>query len=294
MKRYLLICLVLLTALVFAAPGIKVDQELALTESPLPFGKPAQLIITLEWPTTNQMEPPSAPSLKVPGATMIDSYMVDKGSDGSYRRVAYHLLFTRFEPGPFDVGPVEIATTSGTVESEKLKMEFAGSKPDDKDKPGEIRAAKPLIKISTADFWKKMATYAGATLLILMGLAAALHYSGLLDRLRSPKARALKRLKKLSKTEAEGDVVILECVDILRRYLHQAYGMATREATSKEIVNLLILDNRASHLKDMSAELLTRGDRVKFAAAALSRPEAVDLQQKLASVLAQEKKVPPK
>ena len=294
MKRYVFLFLALLIALAQAAPGVKVDQELILPEDPLPFGKPAQLVITLEWPVSSSLEPPAPKELAVPQATTIDSYMVDKGSDGTYRKVSYHLVFTRFEPGPFEVGPVEIATTAGPVKSETLRMEFAGSQPNDQDKPGEIRGAKPVVEISTFDFWKKVASYAGATLLLVIALWALLHYSGLLDKLRSPKARALKRLRKLGKSEAEGEDVILECVDILRCYLNQAYGMATREATSKEIINLLILDNRASHLKDVSEELLVRGDRVKFAAASLSTPEAFDLQQKLTSTLSEEKKVPQK
>lgn len=294
MRRYLFLFLSLLITVVQAAPGIKIDQELILPEDPLPFGKPAQLVITLEWPVSTSMDPPAAKDLKVPQATTIDSYMVDKGSDGSYRKVSYHLLFTRFEPGSFEVGPVEISTSAGSVQSEKLTMTFAGSQPNEQDKPGEIRGAKPVVEISTVDFWKKAATYAGAALLLALALWALLHYSGLLDRLRSPKARALKRLRRLGKVEAEGEDTILECVDILRSYLNQAYGMATREATSKEIINLLILDNRASHLKDMTEELLVRGDRVKFAGATLSKPEAVDLREKLTSVLSEEKKVPQK
>lgn len=291
MRRLSVLILVALTLVSIAAPGVRVDQKLVLAEDPLPFGKPAELVITLQWPDKSSLTPPAPEALKIPEATMIDSYLVDRGSDGSDRKVEYHLIFTHFEPGDFTVGPVQIETQAGTVESKPLAMKFAGSTPLEDDKEGEIRRPKTAVEISTVDFWRRFAIYLGSILGILLLLALILHYTGILDWFRSPKSRALKRLKKLSSDQLSPSEKLLVCVEIFRAYLSQAYGLRTRETTSKEIINLIILDNRCSHFKPLAKELLQTGDQIKFANKSVDKPEASDLLQKLTSALSEEKKV---
>ena len=49
MKR-VLILLLCLCGLALANPAVTVEADLQLSEDPLPFGKPAELVIDLTWP----------------------------------------------------------------------------------------------------------------------------------------------------------------------------------------------------------------------------------------------------
>jgi hypothetical protein len=288
--------LLLLTLLVpaLSAPAFRLEADLMLTEDPLPFGKPAELVLTLSWPDGVDFSPPEAKELKLPDAELIDSYAIAESGDGQRKSVEYHIVFTRFEPGEFDVGPVTVSTPEGKVESPKRTMTFSGAKRLEADKPGEIRDNKSVVSISTADFWRRALSWFLATLSVLALLYGLVNYFGLLDRFRSPKALALKRLKRLSKKAPDAQALVLGCVEVVRTYLEQAYELKTRESTSTEIDRQLRMDNRCLQVRETAAEVLSFGDQVKFANRTASAPEAADLHQKLVTILSEERKVPKK
>ena len=159
------------------------------------------------------------------------------------------------------------------------------------DIEGEFREAKAVVPLSTADFWRQVLGWSLGLLSALCLLAALINYFGILDRFRSPKARALKQVKRLSVLPLEPDQKLVRCVEILRNYLHEAYGFTTHEATSKEILKQVTLDNRSLALKPSVADILQAGDQVKFAARSFTESEASDHLQNLQSTLSQERKV---
>jgi hypothetical protein len=80
-------------------------------------------------------------------------------------------------------------------------------------------------------------------------------------------------------------------VEILRGYLHEAYGFTTAEATSREILNQMTMDNRCRELKESVQGFLETGDGVKFARHSLSDSEASDHYENLVHTLSAEPKV---
>lgn len=280
--------LVLLFGQVLAHPAVSVDQELILSATPLPFGKPAELVLTLSWNESAKFTPPEVEKLTVPGAKMLDGYMVS-GGVGAQNRVSYHLVFTRFEPGMFKVGPVIIPSENGELKSAPLEMEFMGAEAKEGDKKGEIRSIKPVVELSTADFWKRLAAWVTGGLSLLMLLLAIVSYSGLLDRFRSPKSRALRRLKRLNRKTRQADNLLLESVDTLRDYLTSAYGLKATTSTSKELLRDLTMDNRCLEWKGFVEKMLEKADRVKFARSQVQTQEVDDLIQQLIGRLKSEK-----
>ena len=289
--RMLLCQICLLLSVIMAAPTVEIEQNLVLPEDPLPFGKSAELVIHLTWPETSPFQAPDAQSLEIPGATILDRYAVDRGSDGTKHRRDYHVIFTRFEPGEFKVGPVVLGPESQKLQTEALTLNFSGSTPREGDQKGEIRQAKTVVELSTKDFWQKVLAWFLGLLSALCLVAAIINYFGLLDRFRSPKARALKQVKRLSNSSLEPDQKLVRGVEILRNYLHEAYGFTTHEATSKEILKQITLDNRSLALKPTADDILRAGDQVKFAARSFTESEASDHLQNLQSTLSQERKV---
>jgi len=291
MKRWICLLLLLLILPLTAAPSVKVEQGLNLTEDPLPFGKPAELVITLSWSGEEELKLPEAETLAIPKAHMIDRYRVDRGSDGVNRVVDYHLIFTYFEPGEFEVGPVKIPLSSeNSVSTEPLSMTFAGSQKKEGDKEGEIRENKPVFELSTLDWWKQLAVYLLTILAVLALLGGLIQQLGILDRFRSPKGRALKSLARLKKRDLPPEVFLLELVAILRDYLAQAYGLKAWESTSSELSKQMTMDNRCRKVKSTAEQVLQEGDAVKFAGAEVSSGQVDDLHQKLVTTLKEEEK----
>lgn len=288
MKRALFFLLLLLAVPLLGQARVEVSTQVNLPENPLPFGKAAELVVTLSWPESENFTPPEPTSLNIPNAHILDQYSVDLGKEGVLRRVAYHIHFTRFEPGEFEVPAIALGQDLKTV---PRSLEFSAVPKLESDQEGEIRPNKPVVELSTANFWRTFASWVCGVLAILALLVAIFNHFGILDRFRSPKARALRQIKRLSKKNLNPDDLLIALVEVLRTYLHQAYGHVTREATSSEISKQITLDNRCQQLKSISQELLQSGDRVKFAGTSYAHSEVRDLKQKLDTTIRQEKKV---
>lgn len=286
MRRVVLLFL-LLAGLATAKPSV--EARIDSKEDPLPFGKPAELVLTLSWPETQPFQPPDAGGLEIPGATVLDRFVVDEGTDGAHRRQVYHLVFTRLEPGEFEVPSLNLGAG---VSSPPVKFTFAGSTPLEGEDPEEIRPLKPVVPLSTADFWKKVGKGAGGLSGLLLLFWILSHYLGVFDRFRSPKARAVKQLKRLDKNRPDPETLLLSSVQVMRNYLNQAYNLRTQEATTREILDQMTMDNRLSHLKGPAEGLFVQGDAVKFAGKGVSGPEAADQLHSLIASLQAEKKVP--
>ncbi len=281
----------ILTASGWGAPAIQVEENLVLSEDPLPFGKPAELVLTVSWDNTITFTPPPASGIVVPGARMLDAYAVSGvGASAESSQVRYHLVFTRFEPGDFTVGPVEIPMEKGVLKSRPLTLTFTGAQAKEGDKQGEIRAIKPVVELTTADFWKRVGSWAAAALAALALLTALIHYSGVLDRLRSPKSRALRRLKRARRRALEPEALLLESVETLRDYLAGAYGLPAQTSTSEELLRGITMDNRCTEWRGLAENLLSRCDRVKFAQRTVAQREVADLISQMETRLKAEKR----
>ena len=285
MKRLLTLLVLTLLATALAAPPMGLEQKVVPDGEPVPFGKPVELILTLRYPS--EIEPPAADTLEVPDVHVLDRFSVKGPNDGSNSSIEYHIFFTRLEPGAFVVPEIQV----GSATSSAVKVDFVGAKPLESDEEGEVRGPKSVEELSTADFWKQALTWLAGTLGTLLVLWWLLNRLGILDRLRSPKGRALKRLKRLRKGESTAEGLLLGSVEVLRRYLHEAYGFTTAEATSKEILNQMTMDNRCRELKDSVQGFLEAGDGVKFARQSLGDSEASDHYENLVHALSAEPKV---
>lgn len=301
MRKIILIffCLVLLYGQALAEPGLKIITSLDKTTDPLPFGKTATLTLELSWESKWPFEPPSASSLKLPEFTLLDAYSTEVATvDTSSKQLSYHLVFTMLEPGTFTIPALEFSTPNGVAKSDKLSIQFSGSKPLASDKPGELRAAKKAIELSTRDFWIWLIKALALALLILTCLAFLGSKASGLVKWLSPQSRALRQLKKLDRKLSNGSLSaeagILELIEVIRIYLRRAYGLVTREATSKEIVHQLVMNNRCKNIKPVVDLVLQEGDKTKFAAASATAEQAKDLLQQLVTALAHEKKLPKK
>lgn len=280
--RTLLLVLLILTGSALANPTLQQTVEPA---DPVPFGKPVELILTLTYP--QEYQPPAPDALDIPGAHVLDRYQVDGPSDGSHSVKKYHLVFTRLEPGEFEIPAIQV----GSVSSKPVKVEFLGSTPLESDKEGEVRGPKSVVELSTADFWLEFLKWALAIVGILALLGWLFSYLGIVDKFRTPRSRALKRLSRLRKSSDQANALVLGCVEVLRGYLHEAYGFTTAEATSKEIVNQMTMDNRCRTLRDSVQGLLESGDSIKFAKKNLTESEAHDHFENLLTSLKVEPKV---
>ncbi len=290
----MLLGVLFLTSTVWASPGLETSSKLEVAETPLPFGKPATLIINLSWDSDWAFEAPAADKISLDGFTVLDSFTTSPAGLPSGRKsVEYHLVFTRFEPGSATVGPVVFETPGGSVKTQPVDLEFAGAQAKDGDQPDKLRGPKDVMTLSTRDFWKALGLYLGTGLAILALLLFIVRKSGMLDRLLSPRRRALRRLARVNKTFAERkgseEQAVMEMVDLVRIYLHKSYGLVTREATSKEISQQVILDNRCQNLRAAVKNLLDCGDTCKFARRVPERAEIEDLSKQLQTALEAEK-----
>lgn len=284
----------LLTVAAFAAPGLELTSKLEQSSDPLPFGKTSTLLLDLSWDEKWGFQPPAPDKLELPGFTVIDSFTTAPPAPSGRTSLRYHLVFTRFEPGEAEVPAVAFETPSGTVKSKPQKIVYTGAVAKAGDKPDELRGPKEAVPLSTLGFWKWFAKVLGASLLALAVLAWIVRRMGLLERWLSPRGRALRKLSKLSKAIKAGQFdsseALLQAVEILRVYLNAAHGFVTREATSREISEQLIMSNRCPELKPTARKLLEHGDQAKFARYQPNPQETQDLVEQLRSAISTDKR----
>lgn len=298
MKRWLPLLWMMLSLTVWAAPGLDIDARVEQPTNPLPFGKPATLVLNLSWDESWPFTPPEADSLDLPGFTVIDRYQTSAtpGLGAGRQGMGYNIVFTRFEPGKAQLPALEFQTPSGKVKSKPLEITYKGAEPQEGDKPDQIRGPKESVELSTRDFWRWLAKAVGASLAALLLLTLLLRRLGALERWLSPRGRALRQLKRLSKALDKGaeepSQLLLDTVGLLRRYLASAHGLVTREATSAEISRQLTLSNRSGNIKPIARAILERGDGAKFARREVSAEEVRDLLSQLRTALQAEKKKP--
>lgn len=285
-------------ATAWAAPGLEITTRLEQSSKPLPFGKPATLVLELAWDEGWPFNPPEAESLELPGFTVIDRFSTSASpSLGASRRGAtYNIVFTRFEPGKATVPAITFQTPSGTSKSQPLALEYKGAEAQEGDKSDQIRGAKESVELSAREFWIWLGKMVGGGLLLLLLAAFLLRRLGALDRWLSPRGRALRQVGKLDRSLAKGSGEpaqhLLETVEVLRLYLARAHGLVTREATSQEISNQLTMSNRASNIKPAAKAILSRGDGAKFARREVTAQEVRDLLSQLKTALKAEKRKP--
>ncbi len=298
MKRLVPLLWLLLCLAAWSAPGLEIKARLEPSGAPLPFGKPATLVLDLAWDESWPFTPPEADSLDLPGFTIIDRYATSAsaGLGAGRQGIGYNIVFTRFEPGKAKVPPLEFTTPSGKVKSPSLEITYKGAEAQEGDKPDQIRGPKDVTELSTHDFWTWLGKVVGASLLALLVLAALLRRLGALDRWLSPRGRALRQvnrlLRSLDKGTDEPSYVLLNTVEVLRRYLASAHGLVTREATSQEISKQLTLSNRSGNIKPVARAILGHGDGAKFARRDISAEEVRDLLSQLKTALQAEKRKP--
>lgn len=295
LKARLAMAWLLLCSAVWAAPGLEIDAALEVATQPLPFGKPATLVVNLSWEKSWPFTPPPAESLSLEGFTIIDSFQTEAppALDPGRKGTTYRIVFTRFEPGPAKLAPLRFETPTGTVSGPSLSLEYKGAEPLEDDLPDQLRAAKPATELSTRDWWKAVAQGTLVTVLTLWLLAVLLRRSKLLERWLSPRARALRQLRRLSQrlknTTVEPSEVLLEMVEVVRVYLARHYALVTREATSREIAAQMTMNNRCQTIKPIAKTVLEHGDNAKFAQRGLSGEQAQDLLEQLRTAIAADK-----
>ncbi len=284
----------MLTVSVLAAPGLELTSKLEQSADPLPFGKPSTLLLDLTWDEKWGFQPPAPETLELPGFTVIDSFSTAPPAPSGRTSIRYHLIFTRFEPGKAVVPAVAFETPSGRIKSQPQKIVYKGAEAKTGDKPDELRGPKEAVPLSTAGFWKWLAKVLGVSLLALAIVVWLVRRMGFLERWLSPRGRALGKLSKLSKAikagQLESSDAFLQAVEILRIYLHAAHGFVTREATSREISEQLIMSNRCPELKPTARKILEHGDQAKFARYQPNLEETQDLLEQLRSAISTDKR----
>lgn len=295
-RRTLLLILwgALLVTTAWAAPGLDIEARVEPSE-PLPFGKPATLVLNLSWDEKWTFQPPPAEDLDLPGLTVIDRYSTDSSLTTPGRKgITYNLIFTRFEPGKAEIPPVSFETPSGNFASPKLSIDFKGAVAKAGDKPDELRGPKGQVELSTRDWWIWLAKVVAGVLLALVVLGFVVSKLGFLERWLSPRSRALRQLSRLAKAlEKETTTppeALLQMVEITRLYLRRAYGLVTREATSREISEQMTMTNRCQNIKPMARAVLDEGDTLKFAQRPPSPDQVLDLLEQLRAGLKAERK----
>ncbi len=289
-----LILFLILAVSVWAAPGLELTNRLEQSADPLPFGKPATLVLDLSWDEKWGFQPPKPEELELPGFTVVDSFSTSPPAPTGRTAIRYHLIFTRFEPGSVEIPAVAFQTPSGPVKSRPLKIVYKGAEAKAGDKPDEIRGPKEVVELSTRDFWLWLAKVLGASLLAFILLAWLVRRLGFLERWLSPRGRALRRITRLAKQIKAGNLdsseALLQTVEILRDYLHAAHGFVTREATSREISEQLIMSNRCPELKPTARKILEHGDQTKFARFQPNLDETQDLLEQLRVAITTDKR----
>lgn len=280
----------------WAAPGLSIEAKIQQESNPLPFGKPATLVLTLSWDDNWPFTPPPADQLELEGLTVIDRFTTSNPSaPGSGRDgITYNIVFTRFEPGIANVPSVEFQTPSGTAKSQSLTITYKGAEAKAGDKPDQLRGPKGEAELSTRDFWIWLAKLLGGLLLTLLLLALLVRKLGVLERWLSPRSRALRQLRRLTRGLEKGKLdpsaAMLETVEVVRLYLARAYKLVTREATSREISSQLTMNNSCANIKPVAKAILERGDGLKFAQREPSTEETRDLIEQLRTALAAERR----
>lgn len=290
--RRLFLILTLLALPCLAAPGLDLESRLEQEADPLPFGKPVELILTLSWDQTWGFEPPAPETLELGDLTIIDAFATTPVVGPGRKSREYHLIFTAFKKGTVEVPGVNFDTPSGPVISQPLSIEFKGAEAKEGDEPGKLRGVKPVAELSTANFWRRMAAYFFGALALLAFLAALISHFRLLDRWLSPKRRALKHLNGIGRDLEAGRLSAEEAsialVELIREYLQRAYGLTTREATSREIQDMVGREPRSQHLGGLVKSVLVHGDGIKFAGQSGSKKQTQDLLEQTRTTLAQE------
>lgn len=287
----------LLSGLAWAAPGLEIKTALEQAADPLPFGKPATLVLSVSWDEKWAFTPPEADTLELEGFAVIDRFRTSTPMVGSGRQgVTYNIVFTRFEPGTATIPAVQFETPSGVFKSQSLNINYKGAEAKEGDKPDELRGPKQTVELSTRDFWLWLAKVVAAVLLTLLILAALISKLGVLERWLSPRSRALRQLgrlaKRLDKRAVEAPAAMLELVEIVRTYLARAYKLVTREATSNEISSQMTMTNSCQNIKPVARAVLERGDGAKFAQREPNAEETRDLLEQLKGALQAEKRKP--
>lgn len=274
----------------FADPGLTIATKLELSATPLRFGQPSTLLIDLSWNKDWGFQPPAPESLSLEGFTIIDAFTTKTSQATTEReQLRYHLLFTRFEAGRFTVPPVTFATPTGQKQSQAQPITYEGSQALSSDKPGELRGPKEAMELPTTDFWIWVLKASLVTLVALVLLGALIQRLGFLDRFFSPRHKALRQLKRLQRQLKQNQLtpenLLIELVEVARAYLHQAYHLTTREATSQEITEQLSLNNRCTAIKPVIKDLLDHGDQTKFAGQSHQVSQVLDLLERLRASL---------
>lgn len=290
----LLLLLLFLSAPSAARPGLEITSRIEQSADPLPFGKPATLILDLSWDEKWGFAPPPADSLELEGFTVLDRFSTNPTPPQGKRALSYHLVFTRFEPGSAQLPSLSFQTPSGSVKSPPQKIVYKGAEAKEGDQPDQLRGPKEMIELSTAEFWWSLAKGLALTLLVTLLVGFLVQKLGLADRWRSPRARSLRRLARiknaLKRQKLDGPTALLETVEVLRVYLHAAHGLVTREATTKEITEQMILSNRCPELRPTARTILEYGDRTKFARRQPNLEESFDLINGLQAALLADKR----
>lgn len=282
----------------WAAPGLEIETRIEQASDPLPFGKPATLILSLSWDEKWPFTPPDADTLELAGFTIIDRFRTDAppGLPAGKAGATYNIVFTRFEPGPATIPALEFATPSGPVASRSLTIDYKGAEVKEGDKPDQLRGPKQAAELSSRDFWIWLAKVLAAGLLVLLLLAAVVRKLGFLERWLSPRSRALRQLgrlaRRLDKDSADAPEAVLEMVEIVRTYLGRAYKLVTREATSSEISAQMTMCNPCQNIKPVARTIFEHGDSLKFAQREPGLEQARDLLEQLRTALRAEKRKP--
>lgn len=269
MKRILIWTLLFSSFLVaptWAVLPLQVESELKVPESPLPFGKSAELVLTLKWDEKLKFTPPKPEDLQLGDLVILDAFTTTPASTAGDKILQYHLLFTTFRPGKVDIDPVVFSTSLGEVASRELSLEFVGAKKDKDDKLEKLRPPKETVSLSTATFWRTWLARLAGSLALLGLLFAILSHFGIFEAFLSPKRRALKKLKRLHVAKTEPRTILIQLLEIHRDYLSAAYGLKTREVGSAEILSQIDEEPRCRHLKALTEKLIVPADLAKFAA----------------------------
>ncbi len=256
-----------------ALASVDFSAETALEPSadPIPFGKPLTLVVKLRWSSARgALTPPKPEELELPDFTVIDRFQtavehLPPGTAG----VDYHLIFTRFEPGEFKVGPIPIKVAGTTVTAPACTIVLLGAEVLEGDDPEEIRGAKPPAELSTENFWLRLLSLLLGLLALLLMLWYLVSKFGLLDRFLSPNRRTRRSLKSLERDFLKGQLtdvaVVVRLVDLLRDYLERQFFIPAKTATSSELIRQVEAEASCRSWQPFTSQLLDYGDQVKFA-----------------------------
>ena len=288
MSRILILCFLFLSTAAWAVPPLQVETELNTPESPLPFGKSAELVLTLTWNEKLKFEPPQAQDLELKGFVILDAFTTKPASSPGEKALQYHIVFTLFKPAKMKVGPIEFQTPQGKVESQELSLEFVGAKKSKDDKLDKLKPPKQTVTLSTSSFWRTWLGRLAACLAVVALVMAVLSHFRIFEAFLSPKRRALKKLKRLRSVTSDPGGTLIDLLEIYRDYLYSAYGLKTRESSTADILRQIDQDPRCRHLKGLTARIVVPTDLAKFAAKEVDSKTAQELLELTRQTLAAE------